>query len=651
MPSNAQGAGKVSRRNPPGSDRMTAEFGLFFLIVAFLTASLQAIYLLPQPALKAVLFPSFRAASWLQALCITLAFAILMTLRLDSDFSVVNVAAHSNRALPTLYKIAGTWGNHEGSMLLWVLVLSVFGATLSLRPLAGHEQFKTLAVALQSLLCAGFLLFILFTSNPFARQFPLPADGDALNPLLQDIALSLHPPLLYLGYVGFSIVFSMAVAALWQGRMDEAWAKIAHPWILVSWSALTLGIGLGSWWAYRVLGWGGFWFWDPVENASLMPWLCGTALLHANIVLKKRGALKPWVLLLAIVTFAMSLLGTFLVRSGVLTSVHSFASDPARGLFVLIYMAVIIGGALILYALRAGQATADGNEGGMAPLSREGLIVINNMFLLTACATVLLGTLYPMIVEWLYNDKITVGPPYFITTFLPLVAIPLIFAGLTPLMPWQHARLKQALRQARPAAWASLAAALLVLSITQAAVTLAACGMALALWLAVCSIQWISRRGTHGANMAVFLAHFGTALAIAGITGAGVWQQEAERAMRVGDSLDIAGYHVRFEKQSFEDTPNYHAKQARFRVTDGEGRHIAVLTPEYRTYAIRKTAISTAAIHAHPLYDLYAVIGESSADGTQTAVRLYYNPLISLLWAGCILMAAGGIVAIIRRRR
>jgi len=399
-----------------------------------------------------------------------------------------------------------------------------------------------------------------------------------------------------------------------------------------------------------VLGWGGFWFWDPVENASLMPWLCGTALLHSNIVLKKRGALKPWVLLLAIMTFAMSLLGTFLVRSGVLISVHSFASDPTRGFFVLAYIVAIVGGALVLYALRAGSATSDATSEGMVPLSREGLIVINNMFMLTACATVLLGTLYPMLMEWLYDDKITVGPPYFIATFVPLMAIPLIFAGLTPFMPWQSARLLHALKQARPAAWACLAGGLLAFSVTEAQALLAALGMALSLWLMVCSVQWVIKRGTRGANIAVFLGHMGAALAVAGVTGAGIWKQEAERAMSVGESIDIAGYHVSFEKQSFEDMPNYHAKHARFRVMGSNGKHVATLKPEYRTYTIRKSSTSIASIHSNPFYDLYAVVGESSADGKKTAVRLYYNPLINLLWAGCVLMAAGGVAGIVRRR-
>lgn len=626
---------------------MTAELGLFCLILAFLTSLLQASYLVPR--LKPIVTVTLMPAAWLQALCITMAFALLMTLRLDSDFSVVLVAAHSNLALPLLYKVAGTWGNHEGSMLLWVWVLAFFGAILAFRHMGSHSNLKHTAIAVQSALCAGFLLFILSTSNPFERQFPPPADGEALNPILQDVALSIHPPLLYLGYVGFSMVFSLAVAALIEGKMSRSWASIAHPWILASWSALTLGIGLGSWWAYRVLGWGGFWFWDPVENASLMPWLCGTALLHSNIVLKKRGTLHSWVLLLAIVTFGLSLLGTFLVRSGLLISVHSFASDPSRGFYILAYMSLIIGGALLLFALRCEGIAEDNTQEAMTPLSREGLIVINNMFLLTACATVLLGTLYPMIMEWWSQDKISVGAPYFNATFLPLLALPLVFAGAAPFMPWIRGDAKMAFRKARPALIAATAAGVIVLAATRAQALVGTLGVMLSVWLAVCSVQWVRKQGIGLASMPVFLGHLGAAILIAGITGASVWKQEAERGISVGESIEIAGYRLMYEKQSFEDTPNYKAKHARFRATNSSGQFIASLTPQYRMYAIRKTATSTASIHSTLWYDLYAVIGESSADGKRTAVRVYYNPLVNLIWLGCLLMALGGITSFVKR--
>ena len=626
---------------------MIAELGLFFLILALMTALLQVSILLPVTNLKICVTRCMMTASWLQALCITLAFATLITLRLDSDFSVATVIANSNVALPTLYKIVGTWGNHEGSMMLWVLVLSTFGVGVAMRPMPSNPELKITTIAVQSAICSGFLLFILFTSNPFERRFPPTVDGEALNPLLQDFALSIHPPLLYIGYVGFSIVFSFAVAALLQKRMDREWANIVHPWILASWSSLTIGIGLGSWWAYRVLGWGGFWFWDPVENASLLPWLSGTALLHSNIILRKRGILKQWVLLLAIVTFALSLLGTFLVRSGVLISVHSFASDPTRGFFILGYIAAVVGGALTLYAFRAGSIAADEPGENLLPLSREGMIVINNLFLLTACATVLLGTLYPMLMEWLSNDKITVGPAYFNATFLPLMAIPLIFAGFTPFLPWKMAEFKIAIRQARPAFMACAAVIILVSAVVKQEAMLTAFGLSLACWLTVCSVQWIKKQGTSGYSLAVFFGHIGAAFVVAGITGASLWNASADKGISIGESINIAGYTLTYDRSSTEDTDNYHANLVRLRVSDANGKDITTLTPEYRTYNIRKSTTNIADIYSTPMADLYAVIGETS--GKRTAVRLYYHPLMFLVWLGCILIALGGITGIVRR--
>jgi len=616
---------------------MTAEAGLFFLILALLVALFQAAFLLPR--LQAVIGPCLPGAAWLQALAITLAFAALMVLRLDSDFSVVNVIQHSNLTLPTLYKIAGTWGNHEGSMLLWVWVLGMFGAVLSGQSKGQMSHVKNTATAVQSFICAGFLVFILLTSNPFARQFPPVTDGMALNPILQDIALAMHPPLLYLGYVGFSVVFSLGVAALLQGKMEREWAHMAHPWILAAWSALTLGIGLGSWWAYRVLGWGGFWFWDPVENVSLLPWLSGTALLHSNIVLKKRGMLAPWVLLLSIITFGLSMLGTFLVRSGVLISVHSFASDPMRGFFILGYITLLLGGALLLFALRAGKLQP---QEKMLPLSREGVIIINNLFLLTACATVLLGTVYPIIMEWLAGDKITVGPPYYNATFLPLMAVPLVFAGLAPFMPWKKARAKEAIREARPALLAALAAALLVLAAVKTQLVLALLGFSLAAWLLAASVQWVRRCNAEN-SLPVFLGHAGAAILVAGITGAGLWQSEVQRTMRPGDEVSIAGYTLRYERDIRADTKDYHATRAEFRLGDG-----SLLAPEMRRYLVRNSGTSVPAIRSTLGGDLYAVIGEA-AEGA-TPVRVYYNPLTGLMWGGCVLMALGGIVSIARRR-
>jgi cytochrome c-type biogenesis protein CcmF len=613
---------------------MTAEIGVFFLILALLLASLQAFYLWPNNATQRHIIVCLPAAAWLQALCVVCAFMTLMLLRIDSDFSVVNVALHSNLSLPLLYKIAGTWGNHEGSMLLWVLVLSAFGLALS------RSSKTEIAVAAQAALAAGALLFILFTSNPFLRQFPLPPDGDALNPVLQDIALAMHPPLLYVGYVGFSIVFSLAVAALITGQAGREFAKIARPWILISWTALTLGIGLGSWWAYRELGWGGFWFWDPVENASLLPWLAGTALLHSAIVLEKRGQLAAWVILLSILTFGLSLMGTFLVRSGALTSVHSFASDPARGLFILAYIVITIGGALLLYGLRAHKIAA---AEPMRPLSREGMIVFNNLFFLSACATVLLGTIYPLFAEWINGEKLTVGAPYFNVTFIPLMVLPLLLAGVAPLLPWKQASLEKIWSAARPAVFAAAAIVMLVLAYLHTHIAYTALGLGFGFWLLVLSSQWLAngwKSLPRTYALSVFFAHAGVAMLVIGITGAGLWQEELNRNVSAGDKLDIAGYHLTYVGEETVRGANFDAKRAELSI---EGKDIR-LFPEYRSYDIRRSSTSEAALYSTWSGDLYAVIGEG--DGEHTALRLYYNPAIRFVWLGCLMMGLAGAMSL-----
>ncbi len=615
---------------------MIAEFGVFFLIISMLLALLQSTYLLPFSALRNIIAATSSICAWLQALFIALALAALVTLRLDSDFSVANVVAHSNLSLPTLYKIVGSWGNHEGSMLLWVLVLAIFGALL-----AGREEIKLYAVAVQSVLCCGFLAFILSTSNPFVRIFPPTADGQALNPLLQDIGLAMHPPLLYIGYVGFSIVFSLGVAALVRGHAGRHWATLAHPWIMASWGALTIGIGLGSWWAYRELGWGGWWFWDPVENASLLPWLAGTALFHSNIVLKKRGLLGQWVILLSIITFALSLLGTFLVRSGAITSVHSFASDPARGVFILAYIFISVGSALFLYSIRAARIAS---EGRMLPLSREGLIVINNLFILSACATVLLGTLYPIFAELISGERITVGPPFFQSTFIPLMAIPLIFAAITPFAAWKKASLYTALRALLPAMIAAIAAAFIVLAFAHTKIVAAVCGFALAAWLTVGSLQWVmGARGKSG-RYSVFLGHIGAACIVIGITASGLWKEEAQTLAANGDSLKIAGYTVIYNGSVDIKGDNFGAKKAELKITGADGKEITRLFPEYRTYDINSNNTSEAAIYYSLAGDLYSVIGAGGKDG-KTTLRLYFQPMINLIWLGFVLMAMAGITS------
>jgi len=624
---------------------MAAEIALFLVIVALMASLLPVLAFFSNRYLA--LIPTTALA---QAMALSFALMLLVMLRIQNDFSVENVLSHSNISMPLLYKITGTWGNHEGSMLLWAWVMAMFGWWLSLRRYdeAGSDlQRKALVV--QSLLLAGVLLFILLTSNPFARIFPPPPDGLALNPLLQDIALAMHPPMLYVGYVGFSMVFSLALALMLispQKSLDmRRFAEMIHPWIMVSWATLTLGIGLGSWWAYRELGWGGWWFWDPVENASLMPWLSGTALLHSNLVLKKRGLLAPWVVLLAIVTFGLSLLGTFLVRSGALTSVHSFANDPARGLYILGYIAVVMSAALLLYALRAQRFQA---AEPMAPVSREGMIVINNLFVLTACATVVLGTMYPLVAEWLSGDRLTVGAPYFNATFLPLMSLALVFAALVPFMPWKKASLAEALRRCRPALLAVAAAAALVLVSVSSKLPYAMAGFGLAVWLFVASLKWLKQSEGARGRWAVFCGHAGAAIMVAGITGVGLWKVNIERSLAPGEMMEIGGYSLTLERIEELRMPNYHALRGYVQAAHGKHEQPILLKPEYRTYDIRGATTSEASLYGTFLYDLYVVAGEKQADGTM-ALRAYFVPMISFIWIGFVLIGLAGFLSLARR--
>ncbi len=623
---------------------MTAEFGITCLILALCVSIFQVLYIFPTTHKKAIATCQYHAA-WLQALLVTLSLASLVVLRIESDFSVENVARHSNLHLPLIYKIVGTWGNHEGSMLLWLWVLSMFGACISMSR-SEHKELHQHTIAVQSGLSAGVIAFILCTSSPFARLFPPPADGKALNPLLQDIGLAMHPPLLYLGYVGFSIVFSFAVASLLMRRGGKEWAEIVHPWILAAWSALTIGIGLGSWWAYRELGWGGWWFWDPVENASLLPWLAGTALLHANIILKKRDALGQWVNILSIATFAFSMIGTFLVRSGALTSVHSFASDPERGVFILAYIMLTVGGALFLYALRGDSLKS---VAAAPPVSREGMIVINNLFLMTACMSVLLGTLYPLISEMMHGEKLTVGAPYFNLTFIPLMILPIFFAGLAPFMPWQKASFSKALKQLQPAAIAALVMLVFILALVKADIVYAAIGFTLAAWLAASSILLLWRK-TNKASISVAISHFGVALMVAGITGVGIWKAEAEKWLTPGESLAVNDYAVIYKGKADIAGNNHNTKTATL-LLSYKGEELTVLKPEYRYYPITRNYTSETAIYPHLGGDVYAVIGEDSADGGKLSVRIYHVPMIQFIWAGFMFIAIGGLVSIIRKKQ
>jgi cytochrome c-type biogenesis protein CcmF len=644
---------------------MLSELGQFALALALPVALIQSI--VPMigaarniPAWMAVSRPAAFALLGL----IGLSFAALTHAFIVNDFSVIAVFQNSHTAKPLLYKVAGVWGNHEGSMVLWIAILAVFGAGVAAFGRNLPPSLMARALAVQGMISAAFIAFILFTSNPFTRLSPAPLEGQGMNPILQDPGLAIHPPMLYLGYVGFSMAFSFAVAALIEGRVDAAWARWVRPWTLAAWTFLTLGIGLGSWWAYGTLGWGGWWFWDPVENASFIPWLTGTALLHSAIVVEKREALKSWTILLAIVTFSLSLLGTFLVRSGILTSVHAFASDPTRGVFVLLILATAIGGALTLYAIRAPKL-----EGGglFAPLSREGALLLNNLFLATAAMTVLLGTLYPLFADALDLGKITVGPPYFNAVFVPLMVPLVIAAGIGPLLAWKRGDLSAAMSRLVAALGIALAvvAVLAVVNGADLHDLAAAGGLGLAAWLAGATItEWCARvrpltagamarlahlpRAAHGMT----LAHLGMAVVIAGVTASTAWKQEHIQTLSPGGTIEMAGYTLRFDGADDVPGPNYDAMRGSFAVLKG-GKEIAKLHPERRMYVQPRQATTVPSILSMPLADIYTVIGEPQDDQGQPGAfvtRIYYQPLVPWIWIGVLLMFGGGLVSLSDRR-
>ncbi len=602
-----------------------------------------------------------KTAALLQFFFISIAFLALMNAYVTSDFSLANVAQNSHSAKPMLYKIAGVWGNHEGSLLLWVLILATFGAAVVF---FGGNLPPTLCarvLAVQALIAVGFLSFTLFTSNPFERLFPVPLDGNGLNPLLQDPGLAFHPPFLYLGYVGFSIAFSFAIAALIEGRVDAAWARWVRPWTLVAWSFLTIGIALGSWWAYYELGWGGWWFWDPVENASFMPWLAGTALLHSAIVCEKRDALKAWTILLAIVTFSLSLLGTFLVRSGVLTSVHAFATDPERGVFILAFLVVVVGGSLSLFAIRAPQLKAGGL---FSPVSREGGLVLNNLLLTSAAATVLLGTLYPLFVDALGIGKISVGPPYFNTVFIPLMTPLVVLAGIAPVLTWKRTDLYGVFLRMKFVAILTLLVVAWCLYETWGSTFLGTLGIALSAWVGIAvlvdmgarvglfrdpirvSLSKAMRtpRSIYGMNV----AHIGLAFLVAGITASSAWRTEVLRVVQVGETVSVSGYEFVFHGVEKIQGPNYSGERGHFSVKR-DTRDAIQLFPENRFYPVQQQPTTEAAIYTGWRGDLYAVLGEPDAQGGWSA-RLYFNPLVSWIWLGSLVMALGGVISLSDRR-
>jgi cytochrome c-type biogenesis protein CcmF len=590
-----------------------------------------------------------------------IAFAVLVSAYVRSDFSVANVWENSHSLKPMLFKVTGTWGNHEGSMLLWVLILTFFGALVALFGRNLPQSLRANVLSVQGWIGAAFLLFILTTSNPFARLDPAPFEGRDLNPILQDIGLAVHPPMLYLGYVGFSISFSFAVAALIEGRIDAAWARWVRPWTLAAWMFLTGGIAMGSYWAYYELGWGGFWFWDPVENASFMPWLAGTALLHSAIVMEKRSALKIWTILLAILTFSFSLLGTFLVRSGVLTSVHAFATDPARGVFILAILAVFIGGSLALFALRATSLSAGGL---FHPISREGALVLNNLFLTTAAATVLVGTLYPLILEAVSGDKISVGAPFFDMTFGPLMVPLLAIVPFGPLLAWKRGDLYGAAQRLFAAFGGAILAVLAMLLVVDGASVLAALGAGLAAWLvlgaltdiamksAVGSVPFVvALRRLAGLPRSVFgttLAHLGLGLTLLGIASTLSLQTERITSVKPGETIELSGYTLRFNSITRFDGPNYDEDQAHFSLSRN-GRALGEVMSSKRFYPVRQTPTTEAGIRTLGFSQLYVSLGDKAADGS-VVVRVWWKPLVTLIWLGGLVMMAGAAVSLMDRR-
>ncbi len=640
---------------------MIVEFGHFALWLALAAAIVQsAVPLWGTLRGHAAAMRSADGAAQVQFLATAAAFGALTYAFVVSDFSLKTVALNSHSGKPLLYKVTGVWANHEGSMLLWVLMLALFGVMISVFGRMIPVAMRATVLAVQAMIGAGFYAFILLTSNPFERVGAPPIDGQGMNPLLQDIGVALHPPLLYLGYVGFSTAFSFAVAALITGRVDPAWARWMRPWVLFAWSGLTAGIALGSWWAYYELGWGGFWFWDPVENASFMPWLIGTALLHSAIVVEKRNALLKWTILLAILTFSLSLIGTFLVRSGILTSVHAFATDPERGAFILLMLCVYIGAALMLFAWRVPKLE---DTGVFAVWSRETGLLVNNLMLAVACGVVFVGTLYPLVLELITGDKISVGAPYFNQTFLPIFGVTMLAAGIGPFLSWKRARKAEVLRRA---AWTTgLAAGVTVLALAFGlTVPVGLIGIFVAAWLAIATGQDLLRRcGVPGVSFGtalrraaglprsawgLYLGHLGLAIAAAGVVAVSVWGDEAIQTVLPGEATQVGPYE--FTLIDIENTtgPNYQTSIAAIRVTRG-GELATVLFPERRWYPVEQKPTTEAGIRTLWHGDLYAVLGDPNGAGGHVT-RYYYNPGVPWMWFGAVLITLAALISLADRR-
>ncbi|HWG03975.1 MAG TPA: heme lyase CcmF/NrfE family subunit [Beijerinckiaceae bacterium] len=639
---------------------MIVETGHYALVLALALALVQSfVPIWGSRTRDAALMNIAPPVALMQFALVAVAYLALTYAHVVSDFSLVNVVENSHSAKPLIYKITGVWGNHEGSMLLWVLILVVFGALVALFSRGMPEDLRANVLAVQAWIVAAFLLFILLTSNPFARLFPPPIEGDDLNPLLQDPGLAIHPPLLYLGYVGFSITFSFAAAALISGRVDAAWARYVRPWTLLAWIFLTLGIAMGSYWAYYTLGWGGFWFWDPVENASLMPWLAGTALLHSSAVMEKRDALKVWTIFLAILAFSLSLVGTFLVRSGVLTSVHAFATDPQRGVFILLILVLFIGGSLALFAIRAPAL----KPGGLfAPVSREGALVLNNLLLTTACATVLIGTLYPLGLEALTGEKISVGAPFFNLAFGPVVVPIFLAMPVGQMLAWKRGDLLGAAQRLMVAAAVGCAAALGLLALRGGPV-FAVVGCGLAAYLVIGSfVDIVGRAFGRGATLATAVrraaglprsawgtafAHAGLGITLFGLAATG-WGVERIVAVHPGDIVDVGPYQIVFETITQDQGPNYSENVIHAVVRSG-GTPVTTVEPSRRFYPTRQMTTTEAGIKTIDLGQIYVSITDQNADGSVDA-RIYWKPFVAMIWLGAIVMAFGGGLSLSDRR-
>ena len=634
---------------------MIPELGQFTLILAFTAALLQS----GAPVVGGGASVARRLAI-AQFILVALAFLALTWAHGNSDFSVANVVENSHSEKPFIYKLTGVWGNHEGSMLLWVVILAGFGGVLA-SSAARDAKLQNFTLAIQGAVAAAFLAFVIFTSNPFERLFPAPLDGNDLNPLLQDPGLIIHPPFLYLGYVGFSIVFAFAVAGLITGKVDQDWARTVRPWALAAWVFLTIGITLGSWWAYYELGWGGFWAWDPVENASFMPWLAGTAFIHSVRVLEKRGALKVWTILLAISAFSLSLIGTFLVRSGLLTSVHAFAVDPERGVFILAILGLVIGGSLLLFAMRAPLLTSNAV---FSPVSREGAILVNNILMSVSCITVFVGTFYPLFYEIISGGKLSVGAPYFNATFLPLMALLYLIIAPAAMLAWKRDALGQHVARMWPAALVAVFLVALALFLTWPKHVAAALGLGLAAWTGGGVIIDLARRaqvrssGFSGAMkklgelprpyLGMSAAHFGLAVIAIGVIGASVWRTEETRFMQPGEIVSVGGFDVVLDSVGQSEGPNYILERANFTIRKGS-KDLRAMSAERRFYPVRGMQTTEAGIWTTLRGDLYLTVGAFDPEAGH-AVRAWYNPFAVWLWIGGGLIALGGAIAAMPRR-